>query len=172
MNWLLSFLRKIKDEIEGRIVKVIASVIIIVVLASCVIFWEWLKAQHSLQLFGWLWVLIVLAISMIPALLVFLINRQRSKQIGECHTDDKDITNKLKEWFSQYTERRFSIRGRQEETINFSDLDKELNLARGSTKRHIAYVVKGFPGWGTKDKGKDTIVIFRQGITFTTKIRQ
>ena len=126
-------------------------------------FCKWLNAKYSLGMPGWAWMLIALGISTIPALIVFWAMRRKPYDGGEIRTDKVDIRNELKRWFEHFRNQHLSLCGCQE-TLYLPSLDQELGLVSGSTNRYIEQIVKEFPGWGTKDKGKDTIIIFQSPI--------
>jgi hypothetical protein len=81
-----------------------------------------------------------------------------------------DIKNVLGEWFRSDVQSQISGKIRFEKTVFFSDLDEKLNLTKGSSECHIEDVVKQFSGWGTKDKGRNTIVIYYDGLPIFKEI--
>ena len=147
---------KILNEVMNHLAKYITGLIILGLLALCLFSWRWLARKHSLETFGWLWILIFLAISGLPILLFLLITK---KQWKPDYTDEIDIQNSLRHWFQSNVKPQLGANGFQY-TMNFSNLDQSLGLPSGSTKRYIENVVKEFEGWQTKNKGEDTIVIF------------
>jgi len=150
------FSTKVRDKIEDHLATVVAGGIILICSTLCIIFWEWLKTKHSLEMYGWLWILIFLAISGLSILLFLLITK---KQWKPDYTDEIDIKNSLSQWFQTNVKPQLGANGFQY-TMNFSNSDQSLGLPSGSTKRYIENVVKEFEGWQTKNKGEDTIVIF------------
>ena len=164
IEWIKKFFLKVLNKIEDHLATVVAGGIILILSTLRIFFWKWLCAPHSLQFSGWLWVLIFLGISIIPAVSVFLIIRRRTRKRRQVLTDDTDIKNSLRQWFRQYDRKSkdpwAEATTDYQLTVNFSDLDQKLSLSPSSTKRHIEDVVKEFDGWRTKNKGDDTIVIF------------
>jgi hypothetical protein len=163
----LKQIKKITAWFGNHLFAVILSVVITSSITISV--WRWLWSQHSLQLPGWLWVLIILVISIVPALLVFWITRRRFHKRKRLLANDTDIKNSLRQWFKQHScnNRWAEPHEWNEFSVSFSDLDRQLGLASGGSMRLLEEVISEFKAWGTRDKGQDTIVIFRRGLTFT-----
>jgi magnesium-transporting ATPase (P-type) len=147
------FFLNILNKIEDHIVNVIASIIIIVVLASCIIFWKWLNTMHSLKTYGWLWILGLLLLSGLPIILFFLIKK---KQLRGIYTDENDIKNILGSQFRQVSIGRSGM-PKTRLTIEFSYFDKSSNVKSGSSKKHLETIANNL-GYHTTQKGEETIV--------------
>jgi hypothetical protein len=118
-----------------------------------------LLSNRYAEMPGWLWVLIVLAISIIPALLVFLIMRRKTQRRKKIFTDETDIKNALRQWFRQRYVEVFRRMIGEKEIVHFSSLDQKLGLALGSAKRYLEGIVEEFDDWRTKNETQDTIEI-------------
>jgi len=154
------FFLKVWNKIEDHLATIVAGVIISACSAFCIIFWEWLKTIHSLEMPGWAWVIIALGISTMPVLIVFLIMRQK-KEKKKVLTGETDVKNALRQWFrKRYVEHTFwAIMGDKNEIVHFSSLDQKLGLAPGSAKRYLEDVVEEFGSWRTKNETQVTIEI-------------
>ena len=159
MKLLLKFWHKTKDKIEDHLAEVIAFGIIGLLSIIAAFFWKWVKTTHSLEMPGWVWVLIVFGISTMPASIVFLIMRRKTKIRKEVFTDETDIKNALRQWFFQKYNSHWTSSGHRV-AVNFDDLDQELGLVSGSTKKHIEDVINKLDHWQTRNKGLNTIEIF------------
>jgi len=153
MKRLLAFLRKIKDETVDRIVQVIAGIIIIVGLALCPIFWEWLIEKHSVELYGLVWLFLCLTGLILLICFVFIVfgKIRRIK-------DPADIRNVLYKWWRHTKER---CPGQIEFTLYFSSIDKKERLEKGSAKKHLRQVVTKDGKWGVVREGPDTLMVRR-----------
>jgi hypothetical protein len=119
------FCLNVLNKIEDRIVNVIASAIIIVVLASCVIFWKWVTEKHSVEFYGWVWVslcggCLFLAVYFILGI-VGEIGRLKNPQ---------DVMSAIERWFARG---EFGDRILTNTPYFFARVEKSLNLKRGST---------------------------------------
>jgi hypothetical protein len=114
---------------------------------------DWLLSTRYVEMPGWLWVLIVIVISVVPAMLVFWIMRRESRIL----TDERDIKNALKEWYRKNV-RRHDFGSGYRVTVDFPHLDRQLNLTPGSAELHIEEAV-GEEGGKTRNKGLRTIEV-------------
>jgi hypothetical protein len=154
------FSSKVWDKIEDHLATVVAGGIILICSTLCIIFWEWLKTEHLLKMYGGLWVLMFLVISGLPMLLLSVIKKKPT----EVYTDENDIKNILGSRFRQVS---VTHRGMSKTrlTVGFSDFDKSSNVKSGSSKKHLETIANNL-GYHTVCKGNETIVFEKNGIVF------
>lgn len=106
---------------------------------------NWLIAEHTLEMYGFVWVIAVLGIILLSILTFWLIIRKPKKDIL---TDEIDIRNELGNW---WTERKTSHHNsrprwmggpRDEFIIHCSNVDKQVNLKQGSTAKFLPEIIK------------------------------
>jgi hypothetical protein len=154
IGWTKKFFSKICAKIEDRLASFLAGGILVIALVVCTVFWEWLKTKHSLEMFGWLWILILLAIAGLPIFFFWLITR-KSRKVA--YADEDDIRNVLDARFREFS---ISRRGMQKSrlTISFALFDRRSNVKNGSSKEHLETIANSL-GYYTVSKGDKTITL-------------
>ncbi len=152
-GWIKRFWLKVLNKIEERLAGFMAGVIILVGLVLCAIFWEWAKAKHSLEVSGWVWLLLCL-MSLFLLLHFVSIVFAKVRKIK----DPADIRNVLYKWWRHTKER---CPGQIEFTLYFSSIDKKERLEKGSAKKHLRQVVTKDGKWGVVREGPDTLMVRR-----------
>ena len=129
-GWIKRFFFKICSKIEDRLAAYIASGIIIVVLVICIVFWEWIKTKHSLEVYGWLWVLI----SVVILFLVVFFFRSMLNDRGRLK-NPRDIVSAINAWFADGDHQMYPVN--LGIPHSFSTLEKELYLKQGSSLKYL-----------------------------------
>ena len=87
------FFFKICNKIEDRLAGLVAAGITAMAVVVCVVFWEWAKTKHSLETYGWLW---VLASTVFFFLIVYSL-RSAIQYRGRLK-DPRDIVSSVYDW--------------------------------------------------------------------------
>lgn len=160
-EWIKKFCLRIWDKIEDHLAKYIAGVIIAIFVIVSIIFWKWLIAKHSLELYGAVWVIASLAVASLPILLFLLIKRRVNEEI---YTDENDIKNILDLWLRRFSTGHRGVR-KQRLTINFALCDRINNLKKGSTRKFLPEIIEKDGTYEIESIGEKTIVTVRKGLT-------
>jgi MFS family permease len=157
IEWIKKFCFKILNKIADHLATVIAAGIILIFSTLCIIFREWAKTKHSLETFGWLWVLIFLAISGLPILLFLLITKKPWKPV---YTGEDDVKNMLELRFREFSGISRGI-FKPRLTIRFTLSDKISNVKNGSSKKYLETIANNL-GYHTTRKGDKTIIFVHE----------
>ena len=124
------FLFKICSKIEDRLADLLAGVILATAVVVCVVFWEWAKTKHSLETYGWLW---ILASTVFLFLMVYSL-RSALQHKGRLR-DPGDIISTIDAWLADGDQQSYPV---DLGTPNsFRALEKELHLRRGSSLKYL-----------------------------------
>jgi len=159
VGWTKRFFFKICDKIEDRLASILAGGILLIALVVCIVFWEWLKAIHSLKMYGWSW-LLILGISLISCCYTLYTVSENYKRIK----DPSDIRNVIRKWWRHCTEQNPKQR---EFTLYFSAIDHKERLKKGSAKRYLREIVTKDAHCGVVREGPKTLIVKRKEYTVT-----
>ena len=158
-EWTKQFWLKVLKKIEDHVVAVVAGVIISIGSVLCVIFWGWLKATHSLTMYGWAFVTLLLIVGLLP-ISIFWLRKQTKRRI--LYREDGEILivleDKLRDLESQ---KKSQIR------IDFRIWDRKLSLAKGRAQKLLPQVVEKDKTWEVKSRSGNAMTIRRKQYTFT-----
>ena len=143
---------KIWNKIEDHLAKYIAGGIIVIFVVLCIVSWEWLRAKHSLEMFGWLWILILFLLVSLPVLIFWLFTRRKI-----LYEEDEDIKVVLEEQLERMTQlSKDTVR------IDYRIWDRKFSLKKGSTKRFSKRILGKFENvWCIESEGENTMIIVR-----------
>ena len=132
-EWTKQFWFKVLNKIEDHVAAVMAGVIISIISVLYVIFGGWLKSTHSLTIYGWVWLLLLLILLFLTAYFIYHTLREKARLKNE-----HDIINAIDYWFKEDDSYGASV----EKDVNyyFSYLEKDLNLTRGSSRRYLPMI--------------------------------
>ncbi|HUT47292.1 MAG TPA: hypothetical protein VMX36_13490 [Sedimentisphaerales bacterium] len=119
---------------------------------------NWLISEHSLELYGWLWILVfgLFLFLIIYSLQCVLRGRGRLK-------DPKDVRNVLSKWWRHCTEQNSK---QKEFTLYFSSIDDREKLKKGSAKKYLREIVND-ANWSIVREGPKTLTVKRKEYTVT-----
>ena len=153
-KWTKQFGLKVLDKIEDNVAAVVAGVIIFIGSALCIIFWKWLKTEHTITTYGFVWVTAVFLVGGLPALIFWLFKKKKQRIK---YREDEDISvvleNKLRELEGQK---------KNQIPIDFRIWDKKLNLMVGSTKKLLPKMLETDNTWKIKSQGGNFMTIIRE----------
>lgn len=137
LEWTKGFFFKICKKIEDHLAKIIAGGIIAVASVMCVVFskwmvviWEWLKTKHSLEVYGWLWIIV----SFILLFLVVFFFRSMLKDRGRLK-NPLDIVNTIDAWLAGGDRQMYPVD--LGTPHSFRTVEKELYLKQGSSLKYL-----------------------------------
>ncbi len=150
MKWFKDFIGRVKDKIIDHLAAVVASGIIAIIVILCAIFLEWLKAEHSLEMFGFLWFFVSLVF------LAFLIYSlySVSHHLVKIKEPD-DIRNILSKWWRHCTDQC----PQKEFTLYFAAIDRKEKLKKGSAKKYLSEIITKDEEWSIVRTGHETIQV-------------
>lgn len=154
MKWLLAFLRKIKDKVEDHFAQVIAAAFIGVFSFAVIFFWKWAIVEHSIKLYGWIWLLLYLIVFF---LLIHFVCRMFDKV--RKIKDPADIRNVLERCWMETKEEEPN---KLEFTLFFSGIDKTERLKKGSAQNYLPGVITKDGKWSIVRGGSDTLLVKRK----------
>jgi len=130
VGWIKRFFFKICDKIEDRLASLLAGLILLITLVVCIVCWEWLKAIHSLKMYGWLWIFIltICSLSIVYSLCCMLRDRGRLK--NPC-----DIVSAIDAWLAAGVHQIHPVE--IDTPYYFHEVEKELYLKRGSSLKYL-----------------------------------
>jgi len=121
------------NKIADHLATVVATSIILIFSTSCIIFWEWLKTKHSLEMYGGCWLLLsILYVFLISCFLLSVFREQRKPK------DPQSIKNTLHKYLRHCTDNQ---KYTQENVFTFATIDKQQKLRRGSAKKYLKEVI-------------------------------
>ena len=126
IEWIRKFGLKIWSKIENHLAGYIAVIIILIFLAACSLLWEWSSTKHSLEMYGWTWLLLSIFFISLLCYFMFSLLRERARL-----KDPDDIKGAIEDWL---------VRGHDVEKDTqyfFRGLEKSLNLRRHSSKIYL-----------------------------------
>jgi len=145
------FCLKIWDKIEDHFATVAAISIIGIFSVLCVIFWKWLNAKHSFEMYGWIWLLLFLAgLFLFVHFVCIMFDKVRKIK------DPADIRNVLDKWWRHTKEQ---CPDQIEFTLYFSSIDKKERLRKGSSKKYLREIVTKDKIWRVVREGSDTLLV-------------
>jgi hypothetical protein len=121
--------------------------------ALAVAFKEWLKTEHSLQMYGWFWVVGAICLGGLPALIVRVIERKQPKLR---YQSEADISVALEHRLRSYDNQREDVK-----FLDFREFDRKLGLPKGSAKRLLPGIVEKDEVWHVKHRGDELMTIIR-----------
>lgn len=151
MKWFKDFINRVKDKIIDHLATVVASGLITITVILCLIFWEWLKAEHSLEMCGFLW-LLVLLVSLTSLIYCLYTVSHHLRKIK----DPADIRNILSNWWRRCPERCARL---NEFTLSFSSIDRKEILKKGSAKEYLPEIITKDEEWSIVRTGHETIQV-------------
>jgi len=89
--WIRQFGLKIWNKIEDHIAGCIAAAIVGIL---AVLFWEWVTNEHSVELYGWVWLLLCFVFVFLLVHFILTMFRRPKKL-----KDPADIRNVLSKWW-------------------------------------------------------------------------
>lgn len=148
------FISKVWDKIEDHLATVVAGGIILTASVLCIIFWEWAKAEHSLEMYGWVWVLLcIIGVFLLVYFILGIVKKLEKIK------DPSDIRNALGKWWRHCKEQCLQ---QKEFTLYFSEIDKKEKLKKGSAKKYLREVITQDKWWGVVREGPKTLTIKRK----------
>ncbi len=153
MKWIKNFCLEILNKVKEHIATVIASILIGLILTILLIFKEWVKAEHSVKLYGWVWIAVVILIALLPFLISWLFTRPKYK-------NEEDVKNVL----SAYLRHCTNDNPTQENTFRLNVVDRLQKLKRGSAKKYFKDVINETNSWSIINEGDNTIRVKRDSI--------
>jgi hypothetical protein len=131
-EWTKGFSLNVLNKIKGHIETAVASFIITVGSVLCVIFWKWATSKHSIEFFGWIWVLLCVWGLLLVVYFIWGIVEKfgRLKNPG-------DVVGAIEDWFA---ENEIGDMPQTNTQYFFSGVEKSLNLKRGSSKIYLPLV--------------------------------
>jgi len=115
---------------------------------------NWLAAKHSIEIFGWLWILVSFLVVSLPVLILWLFAGRKP-----LYKDDEDVRVMLEEQLE-----RLSKGGDNEIRIDYRLWDSKLGLKKGSAAKFLPKIIENDSIFCMKNKGKETIVVRRKGL--------
>ena len=116
---------------------------------------NWLATKHSIEMFGWLWILGSFLLVSLPVLILWLFGRRKI-----LYKDDGDIKVALEAQLERLTQgRNDTIR------INYRIWDRKLSLKKGSAAKFLPSIIENDSIFCIKSKGEKTIVVQRKRLT-------
>lgn len=116
---------------------------------------NWLATKHSLEMFGWLWILTSFLLVSLPVLIFWPFKRRRI-----LYKDDGDIKVALEAQIERLTQcRNDTIR------IDYRIWDRKLSLKKGSAAKFLPSIIENDSIFCIKSKGEETIVVQRKRLT-------
>lgn len=102
--------------------------------AFLIVFWKWLKAKHSLEMDGWLWLTlsVIFVFLLIFCLYTIVMEIMRCNKFRRKLTKRKDVEMAIKNWIEDLKPKR--------ECYYYRDIEKELKLKRRRLKAYIESV--------------------------------
>ena len=153
MEWIKNFCLEILNKFKEHIAAAIAGVLIALILTILLVFKEWVKAEHSVKLYCWLWIAVVILIALLPFLISWLFTRPKYK-------NEEDVKNVL----SAYLRHCTNDKPIQENTFRFNAVDKLQKLKKGSSKKYFKDVINETIGWSIINEGNNTIRVKKDSI--------
>ena len=146
INWIKSFGIKVLSKIEDRFAMVVASAFVIIIGALCLFFWDWIKTKHSLELHGWMWLILsTVFVGLVSHFLCVVL-----KYAGKIK-NPSDVKGAITEWINNGGYIYFEVE--KDRQYSFSNVDKELNIRRGSSQKYLPFIAnKGGYGIQTYEK--------------------
>lgn len=155
-NLLIGVLRWLAKEWVKACSSAIATIIIgylAVTYRKCI--GGWLTTKHSLNVYGWSWILALLLTASLSILVFWLVTRQRI-----LYNDEADIKNILHDWWKLHcTGHQGSLRL----TIDFDSVDRHKHLPKGSAAKFLPHIAEVNFGCSLVNKGKATMLIDCKG---------
>jgi len=132
-KWIKKICFKVLNRIEDHLASVAAGGIIIIFSTLCIIFREWLRSKQTLELYSWVWLLFLLIFLFLLVYFIrsIVLNRGRLKNAG-------DIISEIDNWFNRHIDGAAPIV--QNRPYYFANVEKDLNLKRGSSKRYLPMI--------------------------------
>lgn len=147
------FLLRIWNEVENHLAKYIAAFIIIAFLVVCIAFCRWMVVKHSLELYGWLWILIPSLVVALSVLIFWLATRQKI-----LYESEGDIKNILRKWLTHHVNKW----KQSQYTLYFSTIDKKEKLSPGSAKKYLEPIITEQGLYSIISASDETICIRRR----------
>lgn len=127
------FCFKVLNKIEDHLAKVVAGGLILIGSTLCVIFWKWLKSKQTLELYSWEWLLFLLIFLFLLVYFIRSIVLNKGRLKNAC-----DITSGIENWFNRNIDGAAPII--QNRPYYFANLEKDLNLKRGSSLKYLPMI--------------------------------
>lgn len=144
------FFLKVLKKIEDHLASVVAGGLILL----CIIFWRWLKTEHSLTTYGWVWVSAVFLVGGLPTSIFWFLRKGKQRIL---YREDEEISvvleNKLRELEGQK---------KNQIPIDFRIWDKKLHLMVGSAKKLLPKVLEEDKTWKIKSQSGNFMTIIRE----------
>jgi hypothetical protein len=149
-QWLKTALDKLAENLAAWIATVVGAALI----ALCVYFWSWLKTEHSLRTYGWMWVVGVSVVGGLPALILWFLGKKRPDIL---YRDHEEISVVLRSKLRKYDGQK-----KNEILIDFRLCDTKWGFPKGSAKRLLPALVEEDKTWRIKDSGGNAMTIIRE----------
>ena len=154
---------RIWSKIEDHLAKYIAGVIIAISVIACISSGKWLTSKHSLEMYGFVWIAIIVGIIFLSALTFWLTIREPKKKKLTNKTDIKiELDDYWKNEKQVSHERRAYKTLENEFTISCRQIDKHRNLKRGSTSKFLPEIIEDEGLYTIVKRGKDKIHVQRK----------
>ena len=120
------FCFKVLNKIEDHLATVVASGLILIVTILCIIFWEWVKTKHSLEMYGWMWTVDVFTLGALPIFIFWLLQKKDPKI---SYRKDEEILVVLENKLTKY-----ELQKQNEILIDFRLCDRKWRFPKGSAQ--------------------------------------
>jgi hypothetical protein len=133
MMLIKGFCIKVLHKVEDHFASALASFIIVIIIAFCAVFWKWLKSKQTLELYSGVWLLFLLIFLFLLVYFIrsIVLNKGGLKNAG-------DITSGIDNWFNKNIDGAAPIV--QNRPYYFANLEKDLNLKRGSSLKYLPMI--------------------------------
>lgn len=146
-------LKAICDKLMDHIAAAVIAVVLPLTATLAVVFWGWLKTDHTLETRGWSWVAGVMVIGIVPALIVW---RDTRKEPSIRYHDEGDIRIVIERRLRDYDRQ-----GRNEILMDFRVCDRKWKFPEGSSKRLLPTLVEKDRTWAIKNAAAEMMTIIR-----------
>src|SRR4030042_5338142 len=104
MNKMLNQIKKIMAWFGNHLFAAILGVVITssITVSVIIIFWKWLKTKHSLEMYGFLWIVVVFVLIVLPLFIFWLLKKKKMRI--QYHKDNEILVvleHKLREYDRQ-----------------------------------------------------------------------
>jgi len=113
----------------------------------------WLLSEHSLEMDGWMWVVLILIVGILP-LFIFWICKKLSRKV--LYHEEGEILVVLEDKL-----RDLERQEKNQVRIDFRLWDKKLGLVKSKAKKLLPQVVQKDKIWRIKDKSGNAMTIIR-----------
>ena len=156
-GWTKNFLLKVLNKIEEHVATVLAGAIFLIGSVLCIVFWEWAKTEHSLELYGWVWLSISLLFLLLLIYSLYSVCG-KFRRIKE----PSDVRNALSKWWRHCTDQC----PQKEFALYFAAIDRKEKLKRGSAKKYLREIIVNRGNWSIVREGSKTLAVRRKEYTF------